>query len=166
MNIRVGLIFALLHLINSKLLMIFVKKKDFRALVVYREKRENLVHAKKRSFTVLILLLSWHLYPITSKIPSIWTWYLLYNKYFTTHISQEWTGSRWTEREPRLARLQATFKSGDFIRKWMPLCQPNSDNTAYPTGIQPGTFLLRYEPENEQQTRKKWIGHWHNKTIE
>ena len=40
-NIRLLLIFALLHTINSILLTIYSTKNYFRALVVYREKREN-----------------------------------------------------------------------------------------------------------------------------
>ena len=56
-NIRVDLIFAFLHLIISTLLIVYSKKKffagpNFRALVVYREKRENKDHAKKRALTV------------------------------------------------------------------------------------------------------------------
>ena len=51
-NIRVDLIFALLHLIVNILLIVYSKNNmfagpNFRAFVVYREKRENNDHAKK-----------------------------------------------------------------------------------------------------------------------
>ena len=56
-NICVNLIFAILHLIISTLLIVYSKNNifagpNFRALVVYREKRENKDHAKKRALTV------------------------------------------------------------------------------------------------------------------